>query len=97
MRHPSSVVAIVCLPFLVRPHFCKGFFVCTRIILYWDLRRHSAHREHIPTVTGLDTQKRIRMHEMGHHRHERPISEEEIAFVSELLNAREDVIPTPTV
>jgi hypothetical protein len=75
MGHPSSIVTIASFAFLVRAHFCERFFVRARIVLHRNLRCHSAHRESFPAMASLDTEQRIRMHEMRRHRNDRAIGQ----------------------
>ena len=56
MRHPGAIVAVGRFAFLVRAHFGERLLVRRRIVLYRDLRRHSAHREGAAAMTRLDAQ-----------------------------------------
>ena len=97
MRDPGAVVAVVRFAFLVRAHFGERFFVRRRIVLHRNLRRHSAHRENVAPMTGLDAEQRIRAHEMRRHRDQRAIGEEEVGLVPKPFDAGKNVIPAAAV
>src|SRR5262249_7608668 len=97
MRYPGPVVSIACLAFLVRPDLGERFLVRLWIILHWNLRRHPAHRKNIATMTSLDAEQRIRMHEMRPHCDELAVGQKEIRFVPKFFDAGENVIPATAV
>src|SRR5204863_6901434 len=53
--------------------------------------------ESSPTMTGLDAEQGIRMHEMRRHRDDRAIGQKEIRFVAKFFDAGKNVIPAAAV
>ena len=90
-------MAVGCLPLLVSSYLGQSFLVRRRVVLDGDLRCHPAHGMDVSPMTRLDTEQRIRMHEMCRHRYLCAISEDKIALVPKLLDAAEDVVPTSAI
>src|SRR5215472_6216815 len=97
MRYPGSVVSVICFALFVRADLGECFFIRFFIILDWNLGSHSTHRVDVPAVASLDTEQRVRPHEMSGHCNQSAIGKNEIWLVPESLDAAEDVVPTPTV
>ena len=97
MRDPGTVAAVGDFAQLVLAHFLERGFICHRIVLDRDLRRHAAHRRRAAPVAGLHEEQRVGAHERREHRHLAAIGEAEILLRAEFLDAREDVVPAPDV
>ena len=74
-----------------------GLVVGGLVILDWDLGGHPSHSGDLALVAGLDEKLNICVHERDGHGDTGTIWEDEVWVLAELLDDREDVIPTSTI
>ena len=97
MGHPGPVVARPRLPFLVLAHLGERPGVDLGVGAAGDERRHAPHGVGTSPVAGGDEQVGVGLHEGHGHRHLVAVGEHPGRVVAELLDHREDVVPSPGV
>lgn len=97
MGNPGSVVASLDLTELIGVDALHGLVVGGLVILDWNLGGHSSHSSDLAPVAGLDEKLNICVHEWDGHCDTGTIWQDEVWILAELLDDREDVIPTSAV
>ena len=97
VRDPRAVESVSRLSHLVLANLRQRDLVHLGITPARDERGHAADRVRAARVTRADEKLGVRAHERHGHRHLEAIREHEVVSVSELLDHREDVVPTAGV
>ena len=97
MRDPGAVVAGADFAQLVLAHFFERRFICRRIVLDRDLRRHAAHGVDAAAVARLDQQVDVGLQEVPVHGDLRRGRAARSRGIAEFLDEAEDVVPPAAV
>src|SRR5256885_15081357 len=97
VRDPRAVETIVRLSDLVLADLRDCNLVHFRVLAAWDESGHASDRVGSTEVTRADKEPRVGPHEWDNHRHLRSVGQDAFRAISELLDDREDVVPTARV
>ena len=97
MCHPGAVVAGIRLAPLVLPDLREGGGVDLRVASAGNERRHPADGMGVAPVAGVHQQLGIRAHERHGHGELRPVRQDELRTVPEVLDHAEQVVPAARV
>ncbi len=94
---PRPIEPVARFPQLVVPHLRQRHLVDFGVLAAGDEGGHASDGESPPPVARLDQQLRVGPHKGDGHGHLRPVREDQVRPITELLDDAEDVVPAARV